>query len=604
LDTKLKNFSRSSATKFTAFLLTVILLSAAFMQLIILSYKNVNFDVLFVNEYQESDYFIYYDVSNTLNDMMIQLEDGAKLPANPDVYYYITDGENIYFNADADKIKQYKTPLFLYEDGEWTLGEDANYGTPYVDYPENYRIYFTFTEEFMEERQQLFEANRTLLIPSIVFIAICSVLSLLFILYLIAVTGRDKIDEEIHLSKVDNIYTDIQLIFGVFTLALWFEYMRSYYYVYGDTISNKLTPGQIMYMIMSGIVTAITITICGIILLSLVRKLKAGRLIKQSLIYTIFYKISDFIKSFFDDRRYAHYPLTKALQRRQVTFIPVSAGLVFFTMLFIAAGSPLLIVPPILELVMIYWYYTENNKTYEKINRGLQDSLEDQMKSERMKVALVTNVSHDLKTPLTSIISYVELLSKEELSETAKDYVNILADKSERLKHIVSDLFDLAKSTSGNMPMDMEDIDLKKLLEQTLADMEDDIIKSGLPMKTKLPNHAVIIRSDGKKLYRVFQNVIDNALKYSLTGTRVFVETEESEDRVNVTIKNTAAYEMDFTPEEVLARFNRGDKSRTTEGSGLGLSIAESFTNVCGGNFKVDIDGDLFKVTIGFRAYK
>ncbi|MDF2609758.1 MAG: hypothetical protein K0R92_1232 [Lachnospiraceae bacterium] len=604
MDTKLKNFSRSSATKFTAFLLTVILLSAAFMQLIILSYKNVNFDVLFVNEYQESDYFIYYDVSNTLNDMMIQLEDGAKLPANPDVYYYITDGENIYFNADADKIKQYKTPLFLYEDGEWTLGEDANYGTPYVDYPENYRIYFTFTEEFMEERQQLFEANRTLLIPSIVFIAICSVLSLLFILYLIAVTGRDKIDEEIHLSKVDNIYTDIQLIFGVFTLALWFEYMRSYYYVYGDTISNKLTPGQIMYMIMSGIVTAITITICGIILLSLVRKLKAGRLIKQSLIYTIFYKISDFIKSFFDDRRYAHYPLTKALQRRQVTFIPVSAGLVFFTMLFIAAGSPLLIVPPILELVMIYWYYTENNKTYEKINRGLQDSLEDQMKSERMKVALVTNVSHDLKTPLTSIISYVELLSKEELSETAKDYVNILADKSERLKHIVSDLFDLAKSTSGNMPMDMEDIDLKKLLEQTLADMEDDIIKSGLPMKTKLPNHAVIIRSDGKKLYRVFQNVIDNALKYSLTGTRVFVETEESEDRVNVTIKNTAAYEMDFTPEEVLARFNRGDKSRTTEGSGLGLSIAESFTNVCGGNFKVDIDGDLFKVTIGFRAYK
>jgi signal transduction histidine kinase len=604
LDTKLKNFSRSSATKFTAFLLTVILLSAAFMQLIILSYKNVNYDVLFVNEYQESDYFIYHDVSNTLNDMMIQLEDGAKLPANPDVYYYIADGENIYFNADADKIKQSKTPLFLYEDGEWTLGEDADYGTPYVYYPENYKIYFTFTEGFMEEGQQLFEANRTLIIPSIVFIATCSMLSLLFILYLIAVTGRDKMDEEIHLSKVDNIYTDIQLIFGVFTLALWFEYMRSYFYVNGDNISDKLTPGQIMYMILSGIVTAITITICGIILLSLVRKLKAGRLIKQSLIYTIFYKISDFIKSFFDDRRYAHYPLTKALQRRQVTFILVSAGMVFLTMLFIAAGSPLLIVPPILELVMIYRYYTENNKTYEKINRGLQDSLEDQMKSERMKVALVTNVSHDLKTPLTSIISYVELLSKEELSETAKDYVNILADKSERLKHIVSDLFDLAKSTSGNMPMDMEDIDLKKLLEQTLADMEDDIIKSGLPMKTKLPNHAVIIRSDGKKLYRVFQNVIDNALKYSLTGTRVFVETEESEDRVNVTIKNTAAYEMDFTPEEVLARFNRGDKSRTTEGSGLGLSIAESFTNVCGGSFKVDIDGDLFKVTISFRAYK
>jgi signal transduction histidine kinase len=253
-----------------------------------------------------------------------------------------------------------------------------------------------------------------------------------------------------------------------------------------------------------------------------------------------------------------------------------------------------------LEAVVIYWYFYENRKTFEEINLGFQESLKEQMKSERMKVDLITNVSHDLKTPLTSIISYVELLSKEELPEAARDYVNILADKSGRLKNIVSDLFDLAKSTSGNLPLNMENLDLKKLIEQTLGDMEDEIEKSNIRIKTTLTESPVYIYSDGKKLYRVFQNIIGNALKYSLQGTRIFIDMEVDNKIVNVVIKNTASYDMDFTAEEILQRFNRGDKSRTTEGSGLGLSIAESFTRACGGNFKVEIDGDQFKVKLRF----
>jgi signal transduction histidine kinase len=225
------------------------------------------------------------------------------------------------------------------------------------------------------------------------------------------------------------------------------------------------------------------------------------------------------------------------------------------------------------------------------------------MKSERMKVALITNVSHDLKTPLTSIISYVDLLSKEEnLTDSARDYVKILSEKSSRLSNMVSDLFDLAKSTSGNMPLDIESIDMKKLIEQTLADMEDKVEKSGLLMKVVLPEKPLFILADGKKLYRVFQNVIDNALKYSFKGTRVYITLEKRNGHAIAAIKNTAGYEMDFTADEILQRFNRGDKSRTTEGSGLGLSIAESFTQVCGGTLRVDIDGDLFKVTISFPA--
>lgn len=253
-----------------------------------------------------------------------------------------------------------------------------------------------------------------------------------------------------------------------------------------------------------------------------------------------------------------------------------------------------------IEAVIIFWYFYENRKTFDEINLGFQESYKEQMKSERMKVDLITNVSHDLKTPLTSIISYVDLLSKEDLPETARDYVSILAEKSGRLKNIVSDLFDLAKSTSGNLPLNMENLDLKKLIEQTLGDMEDEIEKSNMRIKTTLTETPVYIYSDGKKLYRVFQNIIGNALKYSLQGTRIFIDMVIINNSVSVIVKNTASYDMDFTAEEILQRFNRGDKSRTTEGSGLGLSIAESFTWACGGSFKVEIDGDQFKVLLEF----
>jgi signal transduction histidine kinase len=276
--------------------------------------------------------------------------------------------------------------------------------------------------------------------------------------------------------------------------------------------------------------------------------------------------------------------------------------MVFFTFLFMLASRNIFVwmLPVLFEGIIIFWYFNENNKTFEKINQGFQASLKEQMKSERMKVDLITNVSHDLKTPLTSIISYVDLLSKEDLPESARDYVSILAEKSGRLKNIVSDLFDLAKSTSGNLPLDMERIDIRRLIEQTLGDMEDDIEKSGIRIKTTLTDVPIYIYSDGKKLYRVFQNIIGNALKYSLQGTRVFIDMDVEDNIVNITVKNTASYDMDFTAEDVLQRFSRGDKSRSTEGSGLGLSIAESFTWACGGSFKVEIDGDQFKVKLGF----
>jgi signal transduction histidine kinase len=489
-----------------AFIFTVLFITASMVQLQYLYYQDINPDTLFVEEYKNSEYFLYHDVSNALSEISSMFNEEIKLSQKLDYYYYITDGNKTYNNIELHFIKQLDT-LYSYENGGWTYGKNADNGqylVPDYYFPDNYKVYIAFSNEYMAKQQQILEYSRGLLLPSIIFITSCCILSLICITYLIFITGKTSNDMKIHLSQVDNIYSDIQLAVAAIFISIWFALEESNWHVYGS-MSNEITTGQVLSMVITGVSTAIEAILCGIILLSLTRKMKTKRFIKHSLIYSVLHKISDFIKSFFDDRRFKNYPLTKSLQKRQIIFIIASAGMVFFTILFMATGNQMAFFPVVLEFVIIYWYYTENNKTYDEINKGFNESLEEQMKSERMKIALVTNVSHDLKTPLTSIISYVDLLSKEDLSDTARDYVKILADKSDRLKNIVSDLFDLAKSTSGNMPLDMESIDIKKLIEQTLADMEDEISKSGLQIKTKLPDYPVHIISDGKKLYRVFK---------------------------------------------------------------------------------------------------
>jgi signal transduction histidine kinase len=236
------------------------------------------------------------------------------------------------------------------------------------------------------------------------------------------------------------------------------------------------------------------------------------------------------------------------------------------------------------------------------IQEGMGIAVAEKMKSERMKIDLITNVSHDLKTPLTSIISYVELLNQEEgLPEQVNDYVKILAQKSERLKNLIQDLFDLSKANSENIALDLEQLDLARLIKQTLADLEEPINDSGLTFRLNIPDEPVYIVSDGKKLYRVWENLITNALKYSLSGSRVFIDLIADGESAWATVKNTANYEMNFSEDEILQRFARGDASRTSEGSGLGLSIAQSFTQICGGRFSIKIDGDLFKIELCFK---
>ncbi|MEK6263260.1 MAG: sensor histidine kinase, partial [Clostridium sp.] len=230
---------------------------------------------------------------------------------------------------------------------------------------------------------------------------------------------------------------------------------------------------------------------------------------------------------------------------------------------------------------------------------GFKKSLENEIKSERLKSELITNVSHDLKTPLTSIINYVDLLKKEDLTnEQAKGYIEVLDRKSQRLKMLIDDLFEASKMASGEVELNLEKVDVTALLQQSLAELHEKINSSSLIFKVKIPEEKVYANLDGKKTWRVFENLINNILKYSLPKTRVYIELIEENNNIIITMKNISAYEMDFDNSEIFERFKRGDKSRNTEGSGLGLAISKSILELQGGSLSIEIDGDLFKAVV------
>ena len=235
---------------------------------------------------------------------------------------------------------------------------------------------------------------------------------------------------------------------------------------------------------------------------------------------------------------------------------------------------------------------------------GMQAAIQSEVRAERMKSELITNVSHDLKTPLTSILSYSDLLCQEHLTpEEANDYAKIIHQKSLRLKNLTSDLFDISKVQSGAEQMQCERIDACTLVRQALGEQDKAIAESRLTLKVNIPEREVSIWADGKKMSRVMENLIGNCIKYAMSGTRVFVTVSEQESEAVIELKNIANYEMDFDASEITERFVRGDAARTTEGSGLGLAIAKSYVEACGGALAVDVDGDLFKVRITFPVY-
>ena len=239
------------------------------------------------------------------------------------------------------------------------------------------------------------------------------------------------------------------------------------------------------------------------------------------------------------------------------------------------------------------------------IASGFSNAIQESLKSERLKTELITNVSHDIKTPLTSIINYVDLLKKENIQdEKVKEYIEILDKKSQRLKKLTEDLVEASKVSSGNVKLNFESIAIKELFNQTIGEFKDRFEEKNLKIEVGMPEEDIKIKADSRYLYRIIENLFSNITKYALESSRVYIDVKEenrdsnNQKYINISMKNISKDKLNISSDELMQRFVRGDRSRYTEGSGLGLSIAKSLTELQGGKFDIIIDGDLFKVEI------
>lgn len=285
--------------------------------------------------------------------------------------------------------------------------------------------------------------------------------------------------------------------------------------------------------------------------------------------------------------------------------------LLFATFILQCAVSEILVIRFMMKRLDMYMNQINeiNKDTVEQaLAKALEiekTSMEKVSRSDQLRMDLITNVSHDLKTPLTSMVGYIELLKKEELSDTARDYLEVISNRAGKLKEMIESLFTLAKVSSGNVELRKEHITLNRLIEQIFADMQDKILQSGLEFVTLLSEEDTGMIADNGYMYRICQNLLENALKYSAKGTRIFVATRVLDEKLNdekvcLEITNTAGYHMDFQKEDIVERFARADKARTTEGNGLGLAIVSTYAKALGGEFDIFVDCDQFKARVIF----
>ena len=243
--------------------------------------------------------------------------------------------------------------------------------------------------------------------------------------------------------------------------------------------------------------------------------------------------------------------------------------------------------------------FKKHGENLNSIRNGMANAVEESLKSERMKTELITNVSHDIKTPLTSIINYVDLLEKEKLdNEKADEYIEVLDRQSARLKKLIQDLIDASKASTGNLDVTLEKMDVNVVINQALGEFEDKLAARSIKTIIKSDKEEYFVIADGRHLWRVMENLINNIVKYALEGSRVYIDVKEQDEYISVTFKNISKEELNISGDELMERFVRGDSSRNTEGSGLGLSIARSLMELQKGKMEIIVDGDLFKVVL------
>ena len=513
----------------------------------------------------------------------------------------------------------------------WNHTIDQSFDTKDFVFAVSVDTKFSVADSMADEAEN-YETYSKLMFPMLAGAIFGSVLWLIGMVWLTVTAGRKPKDEEIHLNGFDRWYTEIAA--GA-VIGIWLA---------GTIISGTLIANSSLGYSHAVVTVIVTCLICGtytmawflIGYLSLVRRIKAGTLWKNSLIRKVLKwigkcsgKLADFARAF--SRNTAE----------KIKVLLVGGAFLFLQFLIIGcvfsgAGVFLLALMAVDVAVMIfairkadgldlimdglkkisdgelqYKIKTDTLTGKQKvmaeyinnIGGGLDAAVENSLKKERMQTELITNVSHDLKTPLTSIINYVDLMKRENPTDPKiQEYLRILDEKSQRLKVLTEDVVEASKASTGNIKLEMNDIDFVEMVQQVIGEFEEKFKEKNLTMMVHFTDEPSIIYADGQRMWRVLENVFGNVVKYAMEGTRVYAEISNRNKKVTFSLKNISAQPLNISADELTERFIRGDVARNTEGSGLGLSIAKSLTELQGGEFKLYLDGDLFKVMITFVA--
>lgn len=513
----------------------------------------------------------------------------------------------------------------------WNHTIDQSFDTKDFVFAVSVDTKFSVADSMADEAEN-YETYSKLMFPMLAGAIFGSVLWLIGMVWLTVTAGRRPEDEEIHLNGFDRWHTEIAA--GT-VIGIWLA---------GTIISGTLIANSSLGYSHVVVTVIVICLICGtytmawflIGYLSLVRRIKAGTLWKNSLIRKVLKwigkcsgKLADFARAF--SRNTAE----------KIKVLLVGGAFLFLQFLIIGcvfsgAGVFLLALMAVDVAVMIfairkadgldlimdglkkisdgelqYKIKTDTLTGKQKvmaeyinnIGSGLDAAVENSLKKERMQTELITNVSHDLKTPLTSIINYVDLMKRENPTDPKiQEYLRILDEKSQRLKVLTEDVVEASKASTGNIKLEMNDIDFVEMVQQVIGEFEEKFKEKNLTMMVHFTDEPSIIYADGQRMWRVLENVFGNVVKYAMEGTRVYAEISNRNKKVTFSLKNISAQPLNISADELTERFIRGDVARNTEGSGLGLSIAKSLTELQGGEFKLYLDGDLFKVMITFVA--
>jgi len=565
-------------------------------------------------------------------------------------YFNVYKDDNVY-NAQISQYREYFSPEntnFLFnlknEKGETVL---SNYSNQEVQFSRTY--YFELYNDDESKDTYIMDCfvNKTLsAIDSytsavywinfaysmryvIIVVTIFAIISsIMLFVFLMCSAGRRRDRQEITLSGLDKIPFDIFFGFVMFLAVLVL--------LVSDAFGNVYYRSTAETIILMTVVTAVYILLFVMLSMSFATRYKLGGWWKNTITYRVLMFIYKMFCNIINGIKYLlqHISLLwkaglalAVLAIMELIIIITTIHRLDMQVVMWFLGN-LIFIPFILFIVIqmeklqtgsqkiasgeldyridtqrLFWVFKQHGENLNNINVGMSKALDERMKSERFKTELITNVSHDIKTPLTSIINYVDLLKREELPDgTIKEYVDVLVRQSSRLKKLIDDLVEASKASTGNLTVNSIRTEVGVLLTQAIGEYEQRLKDNDLKLILQQPEHEVYIMADGRLLWRVFDNLMNNICKYSQPGTRVYLNIETENEEVVITFRNISKYALNIPSEELMERFIRGDSARTTEGSGLGLSIAKSLVELQGGKMDLVIDGDLFKVILRFST--